>query len=464
MSASVGLLPRRSAIGAALFALVVFTPTILAQGSLPDTVRGIVFDSLTSTPLAGAMIVAAPSGAITSTDSLGQFTLISEVRVESLVAYHDVLDQTGFGVVGSTRPSNARVWRDARMATPSLSTLWRTLCGQSLPSSERTDIITGTARLADNTTRVSGAKVIVQWPRLTGNGSLVSAESVTDSLGNYLVCGVQAFATPSLLAISAEAQSGVIALPSEMRPLRRVDLLLSMNDVPATGTVRGRVVSDAGRGVSGMSVQIDGLDAEVVTDESGAFAFTNVPYGSRMLQLRGIGYTPIGQVVEVREGATPSVTIHVARAIELEGVTVIERATVRRERAEFEMRRRAGWGRFVDSMDLARAVHVRAALDRIPGVRVLSPTVKPPERLPMGTGGIDDRGSATEWRIFGRACQAYVYVDGILDSDNLANRIPKEQLAAIEVYRSSGLAPARFISVKDDCPVVLVWTKFGLRP
>ncbi len=436
---------------ACVFGLVSLTAGAQAQDPVrPDTIRGVVFDSLLSEPLAGAFVTATPAGASATTDSLGRFTLVSEGRVESLTAYHPVLDQTGLGALVAVRPAGQDRWPETRLATPSLATLWPRLCDTPRPQGIRSVILTGAARLSNNRTRVAGAKVFVQWvPAVpVGADPYVTTETVTDSLGNYVACGAEELAELSLLALSAEAQSGVVSVPPDPHPLRRMDLVLLHRDAERThAVIGGRILDRVGAPLTSAWVSIDGRDSTVMTGADGLFTLDSVPLGSRMLWVRAIGYTPVAQVVEVLDADNPSLTIPLESAVELEGVRITERATVRRERSEFDLRKRAGIGRFVDSTEIARAPNMRAALSMMRGVRVTA-------------------GRGSEFGIMGRnGCSPTFFWDGILASNDDLNRIPKEDIIAVEYYTTSALAPARFLMVSGDaCAVVLFWTKTGLRP
>lgn len=416
-----------------------------------DVVRGVVFDSLTSEPLAGAIVTALPSGVSITTDSVGKFMFMSERRVERLIAYHSALDQSGLGALVLQRPERGE-WNNALLSTPSLLTLWPKLCGEKRPVAARSVILTGTAQLSDNQTRVAGARIMVQWPKpmySVGSGSFRTEEATTDSLGNYLICGIETFVDLSLLATSSEAQSGVITIPSDRMPLRRIDLVMARAGA-ARVSLRGHVIGDDGKPLDAMRVSLDGAEGEVVTDADGAFAFANVSPGSRMLSVRAIGYSPVAQWIEVFDGQNTPQTVQVSKPFTLEGVTITAKISVRRDRQEFEMRKMSGWGRIIDSTQIRRVPHLRAALSMIPGINVRGPQY----------------GRSGDFEVFGRqGCRAATFVDGVLDQMELASFIPKDDIAAIEVYTSSAMAPSRFIMVRqDNCPVVLFWTKYGLRP
>jgi len=421
--------------------------TVRVRAAL-DTVRGVVFDSLALEPLAGALVVGMPSGATTVTDSLGRFELLTDTIATRLTIYHEALDRIGLGALQAERPSDLR--RSLTITTPSLLTIWPQLCASRRPLGGRAVIVAGTARASDGSTRVAGAKVIVQWPKpmyATGGPDLRSEEVLTDSLGNFLVCGIEEFVELSFLALSQEMRSGVVTVPSDARPLRRVDLVLGA--INERGVVRGLVRESDGPPLANVQLALEGVPDPQVTDGDGRFAFPEVPTGSRMLYVRAIGYHPVGQLVEVLAGDNPPLTIPFAKVVQIEGVTITERVEASRERSEFEIRKRAGFGRTLDSTAIMRAPNLRAAMQMTQGINVAQ-----------------GRRGTSEFVILGRrGCTAYVYLDGTRATMEDVNVIPPTNLAAMEFFASTALAPARFIPVGgDDCAVVLFWTKWGLRP
>ncbi len=416
-----------------------------------ETIRGVVFDSLAFEPLVSAFVVARPSGQSTTTDSLGRFTLLTEGEVREVQVYHDALDRMGMGALGLARPARAENWTNLYVATPSLATLWPQLCESKRPRGTRSVIIMGSARLSDNVTRVAGAKVIVQWLPLVQKGDTPEYESVevlTDSIGNYVACEVEEYVEPSLIALSSEAQSGVVNMSSDVRPIRRMDLILVPAEAAAQrATVRGKVIAGSGAPLRGFAVTIDGRDGQAMTDVDGTFLLDSVPLGSRMLYVRAIGFTPVGQIVEVVEGENATLTIPVSKTVELEGVRVTEKVVLRRDRSEFELRRRAGLGRFLDSTAIMRAPSVRAAIQMQQVVNVQA-----------------ERG--TEFTILGQnGCRAHIFLDGTASDIEMINRLPRANIASIEFYRSAAFAPPRFVAgMTDTCAVAIFWTKYGLRP
>lgn len=393
---------------------------------------------------------ACPSQRPTTTDSTGRFSLLVDQPATQITVYHSALDDIGLGALVAERLENRGNWNNARLSTPSLLTLWPRLCDSKRPVGTRSAVLMGTARLADNRTRVSGARVLVQWaPVVAGRSkALKTLEVLTDSIGNFIACGVEEYVEPSLLAQSREAQSGVIRLPASVRSVRRVDLVLAEGDAGlATTTVRGRVTSEQGQPLAGISVAVEGRAGEVVSSATGVFVLDSVPFGSRMLNDRAIGYTPVAQAIDVTRDGMPPITIPLSTTIELEAVTVTERTALRLNRSEFDQRRRAGFAQFVDSTAFARVPFIRMGIQMLPNVRVVA-TI------------------GSEFAIRGRnGCPAHIYLDGTLSNGQEVNRLPLESIAAVEAYSSVAFAPARFIRVMaDNCAVVIFWTKWGLRP
>lgn len=443
-----------------------------------DVVSGIVHDSLADAPLGGAFIVAMPTGVSTTADSLGRFLIASDGRVQQLTVYHSVLDELGLGALSATRPAGAAEWKRFRIATPSLPTIWPKLCQTQSPSRLRGVIIAGTARLSDNSTRLAGAKVIAQWatpatePRA---GALTSLETLTDSTGSFVICGVADFVEPSLVALASEAQSGVVTLPSDSRPLRRVDLVMAPTGAAPT-IVRGRVVNEWNAPLPDIRVSIDGREGEIITGPDGAFRLVDVPLGSRMLSVRALGFPPVMQVVHVVQGDMPLVQVSITRTYTLGRIKLSPTDTVRRERAEFERRKRTGIGFFIDSITLARAPDLRTALKAAPGISITEPPTRAAVQQSVATRSTLPDGAPTssrvEFEVRGRgACRLSVFLDGELDPANTPLFTSKSSFAAIEVYTQADdipdgiiVANTRRTNVFGRCGAVFFWTRYGLRP
>lgn len=437
---------------AATIALLLSLPRVLAAQA--DTVRGVVYDSLAAAPLAGAFVTAEGGTASAVTDSLGRFTLMADARIASVVVYHDVLDRLGLGALLARR-AGERAWAP-RVATPSSETVWQRLCGTRRPSNGLGGIVIGSTRFADDTTRVGGARVVIEWESLrlmaAARRDSVRYESVTarsDSIGEFVACGVQEFGQAGAMASAAEFKSGSVLLLADVRPLRRVDLVLAAASTRAV--VSGVVRDENGQAVASATITLDGVDDAMVTDGAGRFTFAAVPSGTRMLSVRKVGYLPTVQSVEVLARGVRDLPLIVERGVTLDGVKVTARATLSRDRQEFEERRRAGVSQVMDSTRLAQFPLLQSALRMYPSLVVQS-----------GRSGV-------EFALLGRItkalvrCRVYVWVDGMREDEDYLRRLPLENIAAMELFNTDALAPARFRTFGDTCNTLLVWTKGYLR-
>lgn len=431
----------------------------------PDTVRGVVFDSLTNAPLADAFVTAEGANATATTDSLGRFLLVGEQRITRITAFHEALDQTGFGALVAARPAGAERWTDAMLSTPSIATIWTNTCRMEMPATSNRAVLVGSATLPDNRTRISGASIRVQYqvilPR-TGLSQVEELEAVTDSLGSFVVCGAPAFGEVAVIGLSTQVQSGAVRVAFDARPLQRLDLILGPVDGPVSRwpTITGTVLDEAGAPLAGATVEIDGRDSAVITGANGAFSLREVPLGSRMLTVQAPGFTALASPVHVLYENTPSTSITMQKAFViagLEGIQVTERTTIRRSRREFEERREAGIAQFIDSTDIQLAGSLQAALAGIPGLIV----EKALGETDSSRFDIQSRG-----RNLGvQTCQAALFIDGVPAKIFDVWAVRPSEVAAIEVYRSEAFAPALFAQyVETDCAVVGFWTRFGLRP
>jgi hypothetical protein len=422
----------------------------------PDTVRGVVYDSLSQRPIAGANVMAEPGGQSALTDDAGRFTIVAPDLITRVTAFHLTLDRTGIGSLSAVPAagSGGRVF----LATPSALTAWQRLCPGIARPAQREGVVFGTVRGSDGSTRIAGARVRVSWDRGAPDATtgVRQFEVRTDSLGSYYACGVPAAENAYIVTYSAQYVSGSIAIAGDSLPLRKLDLFAgklsdSKSVTPATKSmVTGFVRDVTRRPVTDAIVEIDGLDLSVKTDAGGRFRFPSVPTGTRMLLSRSVGFLPTLQPIDVLERGTDEVNVELQRSVVLPGVKVTERLSVNPLRAEFDERKRTSFGTFLDTADISRKAHTRNIFEGIPSLEV--------------TGR-----NNTEFYLFtpllhvSGPCPANVYVDGRKsDTDELIS-LPKEQIATTEIYVRQPNAPAKFRPMDNACGVVLVWTKSAFR-
>ena len=432
----------------ALVAILTVRPaTAMPSTVAADTIRGVVFDSLMSEPLARATVSAEPGGISTTTDELGRFTLISAQSITQIAVFHDMLDRTGIGSLSvNIGPTTNRAM--LRIATPSLGTIWPRLCPTTTLTAANAGIVFGTARKAGTSARVAGARVRVTWNTVSSRDTLAnqSLEAKTDSTGTYYVCGVPTVSDVYVIGYSPELSSGALALPADSTPLRRQDLTLAQTG--QLGSVRG-VVRDSRRApLANAIIDVDGFDGSAKTDAQGRFQLSGVPAGSRTLLVRAVGFSPMMMPVEVTEPVGDPINVSLERTVFLPGVKVTERTTLPKNLAEFAERRRLGFGMFVDSVTIKQKPTVRSMFEGIQGVRVQGKTVSDLDIFMSATTGF---------------CTPAIFVDGFRGDTKLLMALSKESFAGIEVYTRATLAPPKYAALGSTCGVVLVWTKSAFR-
>ena len=207
-----------------------------------------------------------------------------------------------------------------------------------------------------------------------------------------------------------------------------------------------------------------------VANARGEWTITDAPVGSRVLEVRAVGYYPARLPVDVVADAPPVTVSLVTFKAMLDTVRVTAARVADRMNSGFEDRRRSSAGTFLTDRDIARhgALFTSDIFRHVVGVRigtaadtVMTIMADVPEALtPIGV-------DATERRIIMRGigaawCIPDMYLDGAyfpnMDADALDSWVRPEHLRGIEVY-TEATRPAAFHRARDGCGVILIWTK-----
>jgi hypothetical protein len=229
--------------------------------------------------------------------------------------------------------------------------------------------------------------------------------------------------------------------------------------IMARGTIDG-FVSDTGLApLHAAFFSIVGTNVRIGTGPNGRFRVAKIPVGRYLVVVRRVGYHPISATIDVSASDTLRLayTLEKLSATELEPVVVTERAPVLRLR-EFEARRRAGIGQFMDQDEIERKNPVFATelMRKFLGLTV-SPThssaITEYYALSTREGGNPSLG----------ACPMQVYLDQIpLPTPFNLDLLPSpKEIAGIEVYAGSSTIPPQFNGYNHGCGVILVWTRGG---
>lgn len=290
-------------------------------------------------------------------------------------------------------------------------------------------------------------------------------ETVTDGTGCFRFCWLPA----GVFTLDAEL-SGFGAVRTLARVdsggIARPELELGVAAVAAHGhktlpaRITGKVI-DAGTGepLAGVTVHLRGTRWRRVSDDSGRFAFDEVPAGDVTLEASRPGYAEATGTVAASRGQVLQLELRMAtRPIELEPIVV---TGVQTERAgllaDVQYRIRRGLGTFVQRQDIAT---------RQP--RYIS------EMLPITAFEV-----AHDQTLFNRRarCAPQVYLDGIRITHRARSQRGASEEAAraldlvnpasvetVEIYKGASEVPPEFGGSTARCGVIVIWTRRGLPP
>lgn len=445
------------------------------------TIDGRVVDSLAHGPLAGATVqIASADGASrfsrsAVSDSAGHFELGGVPDGRYLLGFfHPTLDSLGIEaplhtvVVAGHQPVHADV------AIPSAARLRAAICGARPDTAGA--VIVGIVRDAADGMPVAAAQVAAQWIELafTTKGLRRTAPRVVAASGAngwFAVCDVPRSGTTTLVAtLGADSTARVdVEVPAdgfarrELYVPRRQAAAATASRIAITGSALTAV---GGRPLAGAVVRIDGA-GETRTNERGVWTVPQAALGTRMLEIRAVGYYPVRRAVDVVPGAAPvRVTLVTLRSV-LDTFLVTAKMAHQRERAGFAARQRSTAGRFFTASDIARLRPQTASklFMNMPGVRIgfatdtlatLATPYVPVDMMRDVDRRVLMRGILQQW------CAPAMFVDGVflpeLNADDLDALLEPEQLAGVEVY-TRATAPPQFVRPLNECGAVVIWQK-----
>lgn len=229
--------------------------------------------------------------------------------------------------------------------------------------------------------------------------------------------------------------------------------------VAPTNTARlvGVIRDDRGVPVAGARATFSAVGGEIASNDSGQFVFDSLPPGQGKLTVRTLGFEPISREVLVVTDSAVSVDVAFVTRVVILGTVSIRERRYQANLAEFERRRRMGFGHYITPEELARRAPNRLALvvSHLPGTQLTCPRVGSECVILMRrVGGVAGSGVATSGM-----CSPAVYLDGKLDRTGVAWTLYSDQIGAIEVYPRETTRPAEFSPLNNRCGAIAVWTR-----
>ena len=445
-------------------------PALLADSSVAQTpastpatvstVTGVVRDSISRTPLAGAVVqlVAADGverpGRTVMADSTGAFTIsdVAEGRY-ALGFFHPMLDSLGL------EPSLRQVSVGARqtvridLSTPSPARLRAAICGaQALGDSS--GVVVGIVRDARAGEPAAGAEVLGQWNEMsfTATGVVRSTPrlvATTKETGWFALCNVPTGGMMALSASRGADSTDVVDLQVPADGFLRTDLYLGSARA-ADGRISGVVLSAAERRpVAGARVGITG-GPQTLANDRGEWTIVNAPLGTRTLEVRAVGYYPERRLVQVVAGAPPlRIALPTLKAV-LDTIRVTAARVQGARLAGFDQRRKTSLGRYLTPDDIARRNPIVTSdlLKNFPGLAV--------HRSETGNAVVTMRSNFTD------RCTPAIYIDGyqvnMIGPEDIDAYLRPQDIAGIEVYTGTAVPP-QFDPGISGCGSIAIWTK-----
>lgn len=465
-----------------------------AGAQVPDTLRrapgatvsGVVRDSIAHTPLAGAWVQLAaadnPDRYVRTVvaDSLGRFTIDSVPAGRyALGFFHPMLDSLGVEpTFRELRVTNGRSVR-ADLAIPSAARLRAVVCGAETAAGA---VVIGIVREAKGRTPAAGVTVIGEWLEYTFTPGTIGRSRprrvVTTAInGWFAMCNVPSGGTMFLSASQGADTTDLIEVPVPSSGFQRRDLYLGASRSVAArdttaradtlappprrvrvgdGRLSGTVVSaDGSRPLGGALVRI--TDGPVVrANELGEWTLVDAPAGTRVLEVRAVGFYPMRRAVDVvPDGGPVRITLSTFKAM-LDTVRITAVRVADRFASGFEERQRSGLGHFLTAEDIMRrgAVDASDVFKNLPGVRIYDGAIVMRSAFKPGGVAANEEGNY--------ACRPMFYVNGLpmfdIGTGELDAMMRARNIRAVEIY-DEATVPPQFQLPMSGCGAIVIWTK-----
>jgi len=453
-------MPRRAERTLVVLAVALLSGVARAQVAV---VSGTVIDSLSGRGLAGALvqIVADSNAAVPRTvvaDSVGRYRIEGVARGRYLVGFlHPMLDSLTLepmikriDVVG-----DAPVRLDLALPSPQL--LRSVFCGPRTTANAGAAFV-GVVRDAADAQPVTSASIVADWidmviakGGITHRLSRLSTKSAAN--GWFALCGVPG---PGVITVHAQRGGDSTDFVDVTVPeggFARRDLYVASSR--SGGRLTGRVVNDRGAPINSAIVNVTG-GSRTRSSSDGQWTLDNLRPGTRILEVRAIGFFPVRRPVDVVADAPP-VRIEMTTFEAVLDTLRIKATGIRgADEGGFEQRKRSsGMGKFLSEEDVRRRNPTESSdlLKAVTGVHV-EPPVSPNPMITM-------RGAFGE-------CPPAVFLDGHLMASGAPGSIPltttdldswvrPNQIAGIEIYHDA--PPPQFQVALAGCGSIVIWTK-----
>jgi hypothetical protein len=340
------------------------------------------------------------------------------------------------------------------------------MCG---PQSKGKAVITGFVRDARTGEAVAGAAVAADWLELTFQKGGVQrviprSDAITKANGWFALCNVPSDGIMSLFAARGRDSTDVLDVHVPENGFLHHDLYLGETN---GGRLIGSVVSATnGQPIAGAQVSISG-GPPIRANARGEWTVENLPLGTRLLEVKAVGFYPEQRGVNVTADPAPiRVGLSNLRAV-LDTVRIRAARLQDRRQSGFEERRHRGGGVYLTAQQIARK-NVHSTADLFVGIRGIKFGFASDTMLADNNALVDaDSNKTTARRILmrgttGDVCAPSIFLNGLyvdrIDVDDLDTWARPNEISGIEIY-TEATAPVEFQRIGKGCGSVIIWTK-----
>jgi Carboxypeptidase regulatory-like domain/TonB-dependent Receptor Plug Domain len=413
-------------------------------------------------------------------DSLGRYTLSDVPDGRYLIGFfHPVLDSLGIEPPLRELSVDGNQPLRIDIGIPSPGRLRAAICGAQ-SATDNGAVVIGVVRDARDGTPAAQVTVTGEWLEMAVTRGEVAGHTprlvtTTWESGWFAICDVPRSGTMFLLASRGADSTDLIEVQVPASGFLRRDLYLGPSRLPAREDTaqrlgnlasRPRVVHRGDGHLSGSVVNADGwplADAlvritdgpETRTNDQGDWTLGNTPVGTRMLEVRALGYYPDRRRVDiVSDGQPVHVTLSTLEAV-LDTVRIMSNR-LKQDDSGFNDRRRKGVGHFMTPKDIARRqpIAVSDLFRSMPGILL--------------EGGVEKRIKMRG--AFGK-CDPAIYINGMPMTSQRANGgvvtvavddidgwMRPRDVTGIEIYAGDS-APVEYQQGMSGCGSILIWMK-----
>jgi hypothetical protein len=375
----------------------------------------------------------------------------------------------------------------ADLAIPSAQRLRKAICGKAAHDSGT--VVVGIVRDAKDGAPMSGVTVTGEWVEMTfrSRGMIRRVPRLVATTGDngwFAMCNVPSAGTMALIASRGADSTDIIDVSVPPGGFLRHELYLGVSQNTVTevavvggdssarksrrvrrgnGMLSGTVVTVAdGKPIRGAHVSLtDGPETDA--NEKGEWTIADAPLGTRMLEVRALGYVPSRRRVDI-VGVPREVRVSMSTLKAVLDTVKITATRLVPDLAGFEERRKGAFGQFLTPEEILKRqpVSLSDVFRSIPGLKFEYDDDLVEKRIRM-------RGA------FG-SCEPAIYINGqamttfspdstrtgfstvTLSSDDIDTWMRPRDVTGIEIY-TGDQAPIQYRQGMSGCGSILIWTK-----